>query len=111
MQASAREAVKLEQYCNIDKWSSSLLGMDTASGCDRDRYWAQLKVLFGMGAVTTGLLLTWCFMSLRAKMESDEITHVGAHRRGRVWRLLPALACCDCRHRAAPCCGDAPQSS
>eukprot|EP00873_Tetraselmis_striata_P006750 jgi/Tetstr1/427014/TSEL_017219.t1 len=76
MQASAREAVKLEQYCNIDKWSSSFLGMDTASGCDRDRYWAQLKVLFGMGAVTTACLLTWCFMSLRAKMESDEITHV-----------------------------------
>mmetsp|Transcript_27074 Transcript_27074/g.48249 ORF Transcript_27074/g.48249 Transcript_27074/m.48249 type:complete len:389 (-) Transcript_27074:110-1276(-) len=75
MQASAREAVKLEQYCDIQNWSSVVLGLQAESGCDRDRYWAQLKVLFGMCAVATGLLLTWCFMALRAKLDADEITN------------------------------------
>ena len=76
MQSAAREAVKLEQYCEIDKWSAPLLGEEAEGGCDRGTLWAQFKVLLGLFTVVTGLFLNWTFLIFKARLDEEKFTEV-----------------------------------
>ena len=81
MQAAAREAVKLEHYCQLEAWTASPLNK---AGCDRSSLWAQFKVLGDMAAVLLGLLLSWSFMLLKSRLDEDQMTAVRCDFSGRV---------------------------
>lgn len=90
MQVSAREAVKLQHYCEIDRLTAGSVGIAGRKGCDRDQYWAQFKVLLGMGVVLTGLLLNWAFMLFKSKLEEGYLNMVSAPMPPRI-SPLPAM--------------------